>query len=188
MKKLRSRGKEIALKGKKSPSPIAGCKYSQTLYREQKVTMAHTKLRHMKKQIIIQMVAGLFILLWLYAAFTKLAGFGGFVKGLQHFPVIGWAAWPVAVMIPGVEIGLSILLFFPGTRGNGFRYSLWLMCLFTLYIGSMVAFVPERPCGCGGILQSLSWPQHLMFNILLTGLAYTGFRMYKSHVVQKDVP
>ena len=39
------------------------------------------------------------------------------------------------------------------------------MTIFTLYIGYMVAFVPKLPCSCGGIIQKMSWNQHLIFNV-----------------------
>jgi hypothetical protein len=41
----------------------------------------------------------------------------------------------------------------------------------------MIAFDPELPCSCGGILQSMNWTQHLIFNIFFTllGLGAIAF-------------
>ena len=134
----------------------------------------------MKREKIIETISGAFILLWLYAAFTKLAGFSIFLKGLQHFPVINWISWPVAVAIPLLEIVLSVLLFFQRTRKKGLRFSLYLITLFTVYIGGMVTFENKKPCGCGGVLQSLSWTGHFIFNTVFIVLAYIGIKFYNS--------
>ncbi len=46
--------------------------------------------------------------------------------------------------------------------------------LFAGYIGYMLVFVKHLPCSCGGVLQGLSWGQHLLFNLLFLLLAVMG--------------
>lgn len=40
-----------------------------------------------------------------------------------------------------------------------------LMVAFTSYIIYIIMFNAQLPCTCGGMLEMLSWPQHLAFNI-----------------------
>jgi hypothetical protein len=82
-------------------------------------------------------------------------------------------------MIPSVEIGISLLLVIPNLRKPGLLFSASLMSLFTLYIAYMLLFTPELPCSCGGILNSLGWKEHLIFNLCFTTLAFMGWRFSK---------
>jgi len=50
-------------------------------------------------------------------------------------------------------------------------YAFVLMTVFTLYIAYMLLFTPKLPCSCGGVLQQMTWKQHLLFNIGFTLLA-----------------
>jgi len=36
---------------------------------------------------------------------------------------------------------------------------------------AILSFSKELPCSCGGVLQEMSWQQHLVFNIVFTLLA-----------------
>jgi hypothetical protein len=45
------------------------------------------------------------------------------------------------------------------------------MLAFTGYVIAVVSFSKELPCSCGGVLQEMSWGQHIVFNIVFTLLA-----------------
>ena len=48
-----------------------------------------------------------------------------------------------------------------------------LMSLFTLYtIAILLHFFSRVPCSCGGVIRMLTWPQHLVFNIGFTMIAW----------------
>jgi hypothetical protein len=49
------------------------------------------------------------------------------------------------------------------------------MAAFTGYIGFMLLSNIELPCSCGGVISSLSWKNHLVFNILFLLLASVGY-------------
>ncbi|WP_407637169.1 MauE/DoxX family redox-associated membrane protein [Daejeonella oryzae] len=57
----------------------------------------------------------------------------------------------------------------------GLNFSLFLLIQFTIYIILIMLNVFGRiPCSCGGILEEMSWGQHLVFNLfflLLTIIA-----------------
>lgn len=48
------------------------------------------------------------------------------------------------------------------------------MVIFTAYIVVILQFSEEIPCACGGVLQSLGWKEHLIFNIVFSLIALTG--------------
>ncbi|WP_369331425.1 MauE/DoxX family redox-associated membrane protein [Danxiaibacter flavus] len=82
-------------------------------------------------------------------------------------PVIGNFSGLFAIAIPVSEILLATALAF----SNDIKYALWgsfvLLSIFTAYIVVLTSFAPHLPCSCGGVIEQLSWHQHLVFNCLL---------------------
>jgi hypothetical protein len=110
----------------------------------------------------------------MYAAASKLFDFQKFRVQLGQSPLLtafaGWVAW----IVPSVEIGISVMLAITRLRLTAFYLSFSLMTMFTAYIIAITKFSDYIPCSCGGILQSMSWGRHLVFNIcfvLLSGAA-----------------
>jgi len=56
------------------------------------------------------------------------------------------------------------------------RPALWastlLMGVFTLYLSLMIKFVEKKLCHCGGVIESMGWKTHIVFNFiwLIAGL------------------
>ena len=40
------------------------------------------------------------------------------------------------------------------------------MTMFTVYIILILNFSDFVPCSCGGVLENLSWKEHVVFNVL----------------------
>jgi hypothetical protein len=120
---------------------------------------------------LVDLVAALFILVFVYTATSKLMQLEHFETVLKTSPLIGGYARYVSVMLPGIELMTALLLFFPGTRMRGLALSLALMILFTVYISYMLVFNQHLPCSCGGVIGGLSWKEHLFFNLILTVIA-----------------
>jgi len=125
----------------------------------------------MKKAIITEIIAALFILLFVYAATSKLMDYSKFRSQLGQSPMLsdfaGWVVWA----IPLTEILISFILVSTRFRTLGLYASFSLMTLFTGYIIAITRFSTYVPCSCGGVLQHLSWSQHLVFNIFFMLLA-----------------
>ncbi len=49
--------------------------------------------------------------------------------------------------------------------------ALALMSLFTAYIIAILNFSDTIPCSCGGVLEKMSWNEHLVFNIIFMLMA-----------------
>lgn len=123
----------------------------------------------------IIIVSGLLIILWTYAAVSKLKDFGKFRHSMlsQIFP--RWMGRLLTYLLPLFELSLAILLIFPGTRLFGMYASLFLMLLFTIYVGGAVFRVYNRyPCACGGLFTRMGWHKHFRVNIYLTIVALVG--------------
>ena len=123
---------------------------------------------------IIEVIAALLILLFLYTGLSKLHARENFFGVLSFSPLIKSNAYLLSWVIPIVEILIGALLFFPVTRKMGFISSFILMIFFTACIAYMLLFSSNLPCACGGVLRKMSWPQHLVFNIFFTGLSAWG--------------
>lgn len=136
-----------------------------------------------KKNAIVEIVSALFILLFVYTGINKLISVNSLQIVLREYPLIGSLNTVIAWGLPFVELFIALLLFIPKTKRAGLYGSLLLMTAFTLYLIYMLAFTPNKPCTCGGMLQKLTWPPHLVFNLLFIILAIWGIRLSsKKHI------
>ncbi len=117
------------------------------------------------KNTIVVAIAMLFILLFVYASVSKLITFTDFQTQLGQSPLLAAFAVPVSYGVIGVELITSFLLAFEKTRKWGLYLSFLLMVMFTTYIIIILNFTPFTPCSCGGVLESLGWTEHLVFNV-----------------------
>lgn len=124
------------------------------------------------RAVIIEIICGLFILLFMYAAVSKLMDVEKFRVQIGQSPMLTSMAGFVAWFIPSVEILISVLLAIGRTRLIGLFASFALMVMFTAYIVAITQFSEHIPCSCGGVLQKMGWTEHLIFNIgfVLLGL------------------
>ena len=128
----------------------------------------------MKKAIIIEIIAFLFILLFTYAAVMKLRDYEKFVVQIGQSPLLTYfAAW-IAWMVPTIELIISIALAIPRFRLIGLYASFSLMVMFTTYIICILTLSLFVPCSCGGVIETLGWFEHLIFNIVFVVLGATA--------------
>ncbi|MGB5819334.1 MAG: MauE/DoxX family redox-associated membrane protein [Saonia sp.] len=132
------------------------------------------KLKDNHKKIVLEIICMLFIILFVYAAMSKLLVFDEFKIQIGQSPVLtAYADW-VAWMIPFIEIVFSLMLVIPKLRLLGLYASFTLMVMFTTYIFIVLNFSDSIPCSCGGVLEKLGWTEHLIFNIAFIALAFIG--------------
>jgi hypothetical protein len=133
----------------------------------------------LNKRLAVEIIALLFVMLFLYTEIAKLMEFDVFQEQLNDSPILEPVASLVAWGLPLTEFIVSLILFVPKYRLKGLYASLILMILFTGYVGWLLAFAPELPCSCGGIMEALSWKAHLAVNIGLVGLSVIGIIIAK---------
>lgn len=123
----------------------------------------------------------LLIFLFAYTGSSKLLDSKGFAAVLSKIPLIGRGAGIVAILLPLAELLIVLLLLFEKTRLTGLYASLALLLLFTVYLVYMVLAVPHLPCSCGGVISSMSWKQHVVFNVVFIVLTVIGIRSTKQY-------
>ena len=123
------------------------------------------------KSYIVQVICLLYVLLFVYAAVSKLLDFENFQVQLGQSPLLSaFAAW-IGWLVPLIEIIIAVLLMIPKVRTIGLFGAFNLMVMFTAYIFIILNYSSFVPCSCGGILEKMSWRSHLTFNILFVLLA-----------------
>ncbi|WP_281777728.1 MauE/DoxX family redox-associated membrane protein [Croceibacter atlanticus] len=123
--------------------------------------MIHKKVPY---HLAVKFISFLFIILFVYAATSKLLDFENFTVQLAQSPLLSAYAGIIAWSVPGLEILIAVLLVLPGFRKIGLYASFFLMELFTAYIFIILNYADFLPCSCGGVLEKLTWEQHLVFN------------------------
>ena len=134
-----------------------------------------------RTKILTEIIAGLFILLFLYTALSKLSDMSRMELSIAKSPIIGDSANMVAWTVPTVEIMISALLFIPRFRYHGLVASFILMLVFTIYVAGILAFADRLPCSCGGVISEMSWSVHLIFNIVFSLIALLGVWLHRSN-------
>lgn len=112
-----------------------------------------------------------FVFLFVYAAISKGLDFQQFSLQLQQSPILTNYSLIISWSIPSIEIIVAFLLVTYQFRLLGLYLSFSLMLVFSTYIILILNSSDHIPCSCGGILEKMSWSQHLIFNLFFVGLA-----------------
>ena len=125
------------------------------------------------KKIAIEIICFLFILLFTYAAVVKLMDVQKFTVQIGQSPLLTDFAGVVAWAVPITELLIAGMLAITRFRQWGLYASFGLMTMFTAYIIAILQFGDDIPCSCGGVLESMGWTEHLIFNcgFILLGLS-----------------
>lgn len=117
------------------------------------------------KTRVVEFISYFFILLFCYASISKIMDFENFQIQISESPLLSAYAGflPFAIII--LELIIAGLLCYRKTRNTGLIGSFILMLIFTGYIFFIIRTSENLPCSCGGILEKMSWNQHLIFNI-----------------------
>ena len=114
--------------------------------------------------IITEIVCSLDIFLFVYAAVSKLLNHENFVHQLSLY-FQNSLALVISFSIPVFELLIAGLLTLKKFRNIGISCFIILMILFSIYIGVLLLSNKNLPCNCGGMISTLSWKQHFLFNL-----------------------
>lgn len=131
-------------------------------------------LLKIRREIVIEIICFLFVLLFMYASLVKLFDVEKFTAQLNQSPILMTSSSYIAWLVPSIEIAISAMLIFSKSRLFGLYGAFTLMVIFTTYIIIILSFARHVPCSCGGILEDMGWAEHLIFNITFSLLAATG--------------
>lgn len=133
-----------------------------------------------KTAVIVDVACFLLIFLWTYASVSKLTNITILKHDMLNQPIPHWLAIKLMWIIPVTELVLVALLMPSRLRFWGLLGSTLLMLVFTIYtlliLLKKMAYVP---CGCGGVIRFLTWPQHLVFNLFFLTVALAGVLFYR---------
>lgn len=132
------------------------------------------RFSYLKKINFLDIILVLFATLFVYAAVSKLLTYDDFQAQISKSPLIMNHGWWISWAVPAIEIIVGAMMFIPRFQLQALYAAFSLMFIFTIYIGFMLIFTPNLPCSCGGILSSMGWIQHFIFNIAFTLLAIVG--------------
>lgn len=119
------------------------------------------------------------IFLFAYTSVNKLLNLPVFMQTMMAAHIPEGMAKIIAVCIPISEAILVVLLMLNQTKRLGLYISLLMLLFFTAYIIYMKLWLPKLPCSCGGIIQKLTWNQHLLLNVFIIVLLYYVIRADK---------
>ena len=128
----------------------------------------------LNKSMIIEIISSLLIILFIYSSLSKLSAYDKFSVQLSKSPFITSFYQLVAWSIPATEIVIALLLTIKRTKLIGLYASFFLMSLFTAYLVIMLNYSYYIPCSCGGVLEYMSWEQHIVFNSFFIVIAGAG--------------
>ena len=140
----------------------------------------------MIKKVIIEISCYAFVILFTYAAISKLIDLRLFKAQVSQSPLLIDHAEAIVWLVPIAELLISGLLLIPKTRLVGLYLSFGTMVAFTTYIIAILKFSDYVPCSCGGILSSMGWTSHLVFNLAFVLLAIIA--IWTMHKEQNESP
>lgn len=119
----------------------------------------------MKARTIIEVIASLLIVLFLYAAIVQAVSHPGFQSQidriLSHNALSGIVAW----LLPAIQLTLAFLLWRPATRLAGFSCSLAMVGCYTVYLIMMLPAAQRSACHCGELWQQASLELNILVNL-----------------------
>jgi uncharacterized membrane protein YphA (DoxX/SURF4 family) len=130
------------------------------------------------RQLLSDIISALFVLLFVYAAISKLVDFQKFRAQIGQSPLLTPFIGIVTWLIPTLEVSIATMLTIRKFQLAALYLSFTLMVIFTFYIVIILNFSEYIPCSCGGILQNMNWHQHLVFNIYFVLLAFIGVLIF----------
>jgi len=127
---------------------------------------------------LITLFSLLLTVLFVYTAASKLMHLDTFQTRLERMPFISGYAYLISWIVPFLELVIAGLLWFPKYRKVALFGSMALLGVFTIYILIVLKFSDSIPCTCGGILSTLGWRDHILFNTTFMLMALFGIIWY----------
>jgi len=137
------------------------------------------------KERLITGIRFICIFLFLYTAYAKIVDHDRFLRGLAKVHILHGMAIYISWFVPFAEILVSVLILIPQTAKWGLYAFISLMTLFTGYIISAMIWETKLPCHCGGVIEKLSWMQHLWFNLAFILLTIFAIWLHNSKYLKK---
>ena len=136
------------------------------------------KLNIKLQNVFLEMVCFLYIILFTYAAISKLIDFENFQTQLSQSPLLSAYAASISFLVIIADLELVLALSLRVSRIKALSLSVGLMTVFTTYIILILNFSSFIPCSCGGILEKLGWTEHMIFNLFFIFIGSCNLLLY----------
>lgn len=136
-----------------------------------------------KKNLVIEIISSAFVILFIYAALSKWLEYDKFRFQIGQSPVLTGFEDIIVWSLPATEIVIALLLTTTRSRLVALYAAFTLMVMFTAYIIIITRFADYIPCSCGGVLSTLNWNEHLVFNIAFAALAAVAILIYPKDIL-----
>ena len=136
-------------------------------------------------QGILTTICFMQVLLFAYTGCSKLIDQPNFYKQLTVFMPWPVSAAIISYTIPVAELIIAMGIIFQRTRLASMYAFCFLLIIFTVYIIVLLLGNRDLPCSCGGVISTMNWQQHLVFNIACIALSCTG--IYLQHIVNRKI-
>jgi len=123
---------------------------------------------------LITLFSLLLTILFVYTAVSKLIHLDLFQWRLELMPYISPYASSISWAVPFLELVIAGLLWFTRYRTLALYASLVLLGSFTIYILIVLKYSESIPCSCGGVISTLGWKDHILFNVTFMFMALLG--------------
>lgn len=117
------------------------------------------------RRIFLEAFSSLLVLLFVYAAISKLLDYQRFAIQIGQSPLLNGLSGFIGPFVIAIELVIAIGLSMMRFRLLSFYAAFSLMVMFTTYIIAVMKLSPYVPCSCGGILEKMDWNDHLIFNV-----------------------
>lgn len=133
------------------------------------------------KTNLLRMICAALVLLLFYTAAAKLLDLKRFESELGNQVLPSWSVPVLLWLIPAAELAVVLLITSAKFRLAGLFGAAALMAVFTGYMGLVLLNVFDRvPCSCGGVLKSMDFEVHFVFNLFFLLLSITGIWLLRS--------
>lgn len=135
--------------------------------------------KRLKEIQVSEILSGIMVILFVYTVISKLSDVEFFKYQLYNQVFSIKVAKALFILLPLSETVTTALLCFNKLRLYGLLCAILLMLAFTIYTALIALGKFDRvPCVCGGVIANMSWPIHLMFNIVFLTIAVIGLLYY----------
>lgn len=158
-------------------------------YQENDMEKSGCKSRFFTVQVgakMVEILAALLIIMFVYAATSKILDLQKFQVELGKSPILNSFANVVSICIPVLELLIALLFFVRRSKQLAFYLSFALMVTFTAYVVVILNFSDYIPCSCGGVISRMTWNQHIVFNLFFVTISAMGVFLTPSTILSAD--
>lgn len=134
------------------------------------------------KNIPAKISAGILSIVFLYTSLNKLSEPNTGIWAMFQPPILASIMHVVYILMPWLEITVTLLLATTRFRLLGLTFSLFLTIGFSVYLIYIRLNNEYLPCECGGGIDRLDWNVHILLDVFLIAISFIGHYSQKKYL------